>query len=250
MRRRLARPEVDVWPAFTDFLTSVSFLLVALLMATPWFFSLDALLPRGRSPDDPLKDIKKAQKRIEQVLQGEKGIQVVTGLTDQRLIFNESQGALFATDSAVLNPRFRARVLQLARRMRERVQAPEEGETAEAAPPRREAILDLVTRIEVEGHSDNQPFPAGSVRTNWELSAERAAAVVKVLQQGGGIPGYKLSAKGFAEYRPFGKELQTGDPAGTRRQLAQANRDEAARKRNRRIEVLLLYSDPGAAARK
>jgi chemotaxis protein MotB len=78
--------------------------------------------------------------------------------------------------------------------------------------------------IMVEGHTDDVPigpklrdrFPS-----NWELSAARAATVVRYLQEKGVAPKY-LGAAGFSEYR------------------ALAPNDSAAnRQRNRRIDVVL-----------
>lgn len=230
-RRRLLGPAVDVWPAFTDFLTSVSFLLVALLLATPWYFSVEALMPRG-DQEDPLKEIKKAQQQIRTVLVRDLGLkpdQIHAGLTDQRIIFFE--GALFDSNSAVLKTQvdrpgarpFRSPVERLADTLDDH--------------------LSLIERIEVEGHTDNVPFRgAGS---NWELSAQRAAAVVEVLQSRG-IPAYKVSAKGYSKYHPVGARVSgERDRTGEFAYIARANRTEGQKARNRRIEILLVYSDPG-----
>lgn len=230
MRRLHRGAHVDVWPAFTDFLTSVSFLLVALLLATPWFFSVEALMPRG-DQEDPLKDIKRAQEQIRTVLIRDlrlKPHQIDPGLTDQRIIFSEDQGALFATNSAVPTAGFRGLVDRLSATLRPH--------------------LALLERIEVEGHTDSDPFPAGA-RTNWELSAERAAAVAKLLADGG-IPPYKLSAKGYSKYHPADTEVSDRRTAGGEfAYIAQANQGERAKRRNRRIEILLVYAAPGPARR-
>ncbi len=58
----------------------------------------------------------------------------------------------------------------------------------------------------VEGHTDNvqissrlkETFP-----TNWELSTARANSVVHVLQDDVGLPGERLIAAGYSEYRPI-----------------------------------------------
>ena len=78
--------------------------------------------------------------------------------------------------------------------------------------------------ISVEGHSDSVPirdefrfkFPS-----NWELSAARASAAVKVLTDLG-IEPERLQAVGLADTRPLVEEV-----------------DAESRRRNRRIEVLL-----------
>lgn len=80
--------------------------------------------------------------------------------------------------------------------------------------------------LEVAGHTDSTRIanPATQERfpTNWELSSARATNVVRFLQERGKIPGQRLGATGFAEFRP-----------------ADSNATETGRKKNRRIEILL-----------
>lgn len=80
--------------------------------------------------------------------------------------------------------------------------------------------------IQVGGHTDDAPIVSPEVQkkypSNWELSAARATNVVRYLQSTG-IAGNRLVAAGFAQFRPNMK--------GT---------SEAARKKNRRIEIMLL----------
>ena len=80
--------------------------------------------------------------------------------------------------------------------------------------------------IVVEGHTDDvQIGSALSDRfpTNWELSAARATAVTRFLQEEGNIEPERLTASGFSFYRPVAD-----------------NETEAGRKQNRRIEIILL----------
>ncbi len=83
--------------------------------------------------------------------------------------------------------------------------------------------------IEVAGHTDNARVvnPATQERfpTNWELSTARATNVVRFLQETGKVPGNRLAATGFAEYRP-----------------AASNVRAEGRKKNRRIELVLRQS--------
>ncbi len=55
----------------------------------------------------------------------------------------------------------------------------------------------------VEGHTDNVPFAKGILLDNWDLSAKRATAVVRVLQKKYGLDPRKMSAAGRAEYLPL-----------------------------------------------
>lgn len=76
--------------------------------------------------------------------------------------------------------------------------------------------------FQVEGHTDNEPIKSSQYPSNWELSAARAMAVVHLLIKSG-VPPQHLSAAGFGEYKP------------------RANNDTAAgRRRNRRIEIVML----------
>ena len=89
-------------------------------------------------------------------------------------------------------------------------------------------LASSVAAVEVEGHTDNVPIATSSYPSNWELSAARAAAVVRFLsvQPDSLAPG-RYSATGYGEFQP----RDTNDtPEG--------------RARNRRITVLFRTSDP------
>jgi chemotaxis protein MotB len=81
------------------------------------------------------------------------------------------------------------------------------------------------TQIVVNGHTDNIP-PGPSLRkrfpSNWELSAARAAAVVRFLQHEGGLAPEQLSLKAYGSYTPVA-----------------SNQTEKGRTQNRRIEIIL-----------
>lgn len=79
--------------------------------------------------------------------------------------------------------------------------------------------------VVVEGHTDNVPISAESKKrfpSNWELSTARAAAVVRFLQEEGGVPPARLSVRGYSFYRPVA-----------------SNDTEEGRAQNRRIEIIL-----------
>ena len=82
--------------------------------------------------------------------------------------------------------------------------------------------------IRVEGHTDNRDIPAGSplkrfYPTNWELSAARAASVVRRLNEVYGINGKNLQAVGYGEYQPV-----------------EDNDIEEGRAYNRRVEIVIM----------
>lgn len=105
---------------------------------------------------------------------------------------------------------------------------------------RGKGVLDRVARalekrtdhvVQVRGHTDNAAITSPETRdrfpTNWELSTARATNVVRFLQDSGHIAGQRLMAAGFAQYQPVSN-----------------NASEAGRRKNRRIEIVLLSKTP------
>jgi chemotaxis protein MotB len=80
---------------------------------------------------------------------------------------------------------------------------------------------DLNWVLRVDGHTDKRPISTPVYPSNWELSTARAISVVRFFIDQG-IPTGHLAAAGFGEYQP----LDGGS-------------DEAAYRRNRRIELKL-----------
>ncbi|SFR49871.1 chemotaxis protein MotB [Marinobacter daqiaonensis] len=78
--------------------------------------------------------------------------------------------------------------------------------------------------IRVEGFTDNRPIRTNRFPSNWELSAARAAAVVRMLA-GEGIDPSRMAAVGYGSYQPVAR-----------------NDTEDGRRRNRRV-VLLISRD-------
>ena len=89
------------------------------------------------------------------------------------------------------------------------------------------ALLSVSDKIiSVEGHTDNVPIGLGLKKrypTNWELSAARATAVARYLQEKIGIDPGSLSATGYGQYKPIA-----------------SNKTEKGRAKNRRIEIILF----------
>ncbi len=88
--------------------------------------------------------------------------------------------------------------------------------------------------IRVEGHTDNVPIHTPRFPSNWELSAARAIAVVRILQERGVDPTL-LGAAGYGPYQPIA-----------------ANDTTDGRAQNRRIEISLaapLGALPGEPAK-
>ncbi|MBC7693252.1 MAG: OmpA family protein [Methylotenera sp.] len=56
--------------------------------------------------------------------------------------------------------------------------------------------------IYVEGHTDNAPISTAQFPSNWELSAARATAIIRMLEAKG-LDKKNLNAQGFADSRPL-----------------------------------------------
>jgi chemotaxis protein MotB len=80
--------------------------------------------------------------------------------------------------------------------------------------------------VRVEGHTDDVPIHTAQFPSNWELSAARAIAVVRLLQSQGVDPN-SLGAAGYAEFQPISP-----------------NDTPEGRAQNRRIEITLATPPP------
>lgn len=133
-------------------------------------------------------DVASVQLRMEQLTEG--------------LSFRLPQDVLFPPGSAVLEPKGRRAVAEIAERIR-----------------------GVEGRVEVQGHTDDRAITgalAARYPTNWELAGARAASVVRVLEESGVAPD-RLAAVSFGSTRPLvGNETSEG------------------RAQNRRIEVRVL----------
>ncbi len=80
--------------------------------------------------------------------------------------------------------------------------------------------------IHVEGHTDNLPIHTESFPSNWELSTARASSVIRLFVENG-VEANRLTAIGYSENRPI-----------------ETNETPEGRKRNRRVAVMILSTDP------
>ncbi len=77
--------------------------------------------------------------------------------------------------------------------------------------------------VRIEGHSDTTPIRTAKYASNWELSTARATRVVEFLVETAGLSPSRLSAAGYAEFKPRA-----------------ANDTPDGRTRNRRVDLILL----------
>ncbi len=95
------------------------------------------------------------------------------------------------------------------------------------------SLLSIVERYnltcDIEGHTDDTPIRSYKFPSNWELSASRAANVLRQMIDSG-IPKEQSRAIGFSDIRPI---IEPRDSTGS---LV-----KGARAANRRVEIVIHY---------
>jgi chemotaxis protein MotB len=76
----------------------------------------------------------------------------------------------------------------------------------------------LPNHIAIEGHTDSKPYPPGASYTNWELSADRANAARRLMQNNGIREDQITQVRGFADQRLRKPEAPL-DPSNRRSSL-------------------------------
>lgn len=84
-------------------------------------------------------------------------------------------------------------------------------------------LTTLPNAVRIEGHSDTTPIRTSQYASNWDLSTARATRVVEFLVTTAGLAPGRLSAAGYAEFKPRA-----------------ANDTAQGRARNRRVDLVLL----------
>lgn|SRR5690554_699592 len=85
--------------------------------------------------------------------------------------------------------------------------------------------------IQVEGFTDNLPIRTALYPTNWELSAARAASIVRMMVMDGVAP-ERLAAVGYGEYQPVA-----------------SNETAEGRAKNRRVVLIISRNTEGRHGR-
>jgi len=116
------------------------------------------------------------------------------------LVISLREAGVFQTGSADLSPEAQVTLLAIA-----------------------DSIRDVGNLVRVEGHTDNVPISTSVYASNWELSTARATNVIVFLVGRGGLTPDRLSAAGYAEFRPRAP-----------------NDSDAGRAQNRRVDVIVL----------
>lgn len=91
-----------------------------------------------------------------------------------------------------------------------------------------QALARVPNSVVVEGYTDDYPINTPQFPSNWELSTRRATNVVRFLIEREGLAPQRFSAAGYGEYRPLFP-----------------NNSDANRAKNRRVDIVILKTDPG-----
>lgn len=122
--------------------------------------------------------------------------------SDRGLVIRFKDDCLFAPSSAVLQGKAKVQIDIVGRMVIKRF---------------------ILHNIRVEGHTDNLPIFSAEYPSNWELSSARASSVTRYLIERFKIMPSLFTVVGFADTRPL-----------------VSNTSEAARSKNRRVEILIL----------
>ena len=87
-------------------------------------------------------------------------------------------------------------------------------------------LRDFSNEIRIEGHTDTVPLDDNGY-TNWNLSSDRALAVLGLLAGDPQIDPQRLSATGYGEYRPI-----------------TSNETDTGKQQNRRVELVIAAATP------
>lgn len=157
----------------------------------------------ARRPESPGNTLESMARDLRGVLGGliEDG-KVALTQTSRGLEVEINSRLLFASASSTLNAEYRPLISRVAAVLQDRTNA-----------------------VDVEGFTDDKPIYTPRFPSNWELSAARAAAVIRLLVEHGVAPG-RLAAVGYGPYRSVA-----------------TNETAAGRAKNRRVVLVIRASE-------
>lgn len=198
---------LNIWPAFTD--VSIAMLLIFLFFLFIQFVSNSKLILKIR--------MEKKQDTIQEAFEKQFAEEIKRGIIEierdgnlQRFMFSDR--ILFKTAEAELQPLGRI-TLTAVGKLLQHYKTDKEGQR-------------LYQSVQIEGHTDNVPIVTPQFPSNWELSSARAIAVLRLFVDEVGIDPRTLIATGYGKYHPVA-----------------SNRTQIGRSKNRRIEIVLVYSE-------
>lgn len=95
-----------------------------------------------------------------------------------------------------------------------------------------QVLNELPNSLRLEGHTDSVPINNSRFHDNWELSAARSIAMLRILKERFGVPASRMSIVGYAD-------MDAREPDTT----------PEARARNRRVDVVVVSQYAITAAR-
>jgi chemotaxis protein MotB len=163
------------------------------------------LSKRKAEADARLAEFKSLLERFKKLIDSGK---LKVKIADGRMVVELASDVLFGSGSANLSKEGKTAIAEV-------------GELLAQIPDR---------KFQVEGHTDNVPMKSAAYASNWELAAARALTVVKTMIDAG-LPGDRISAASYGEFKP-----------------AKPNDTTEGKAANRRIEIVVvpdLSSLPG-----
>ncbi|HVP56623.1 MAG TPA: flagellar motor protein MotB [bacterium] len=134
-----------------------------------------------------------------------KNLKISTSIDERGLVIRVMENAFFETGKADLTPAAR-----------------------DALDAIGVVVQGISNYIRVEGHTDNVPIHNQDFASNWELSTARATTVVRYFLDHYGFHPERISASGYAEFRPIA-----------------SNDTPESRAKNRRVDIVILSSQKG-----
>ena len=209
MNLRMRQTSVlNIWPAFTD--VAIAMLLIFLFFLFIQFIANSKLILKIR--------MEKKQETIQEAFARKFAAEIANGtITIERdgnlQRFSFSDRILFKTAEAELQPLGQT-TLTAVGRLLQHYKTDEKGQR-------------LYQSVQINGHTDNIPIETEQFPSNWELSSARAIAVLRLfISDEVGIDARTLIATGYGEYHPVA-----------------TNWTKVGRAKNRRIEIVLVYSE-------
>jgi len=124
-------------------------------------------------------------------------------LTQRGLVVSMNEAAFFPPAEDTINPSTYSMVEKLAA-----------------------TVKSLPNQVRMEGHTDATPIRSARFRSNWELSAARAIALMELMTSRFGVPREKVAIAGYADTAPVAP-----------------NDTAEGRSRNRRVDIVILNRD-------
>lgn len=223
----------NFWPSFTDLMLSLVLVVLIIL------FVVSKMIAAGSENLDKARESQKAiQTQIEEQIGKNYSIVVISDKSDAETIEKMKNTKADITIIDKLDRQtitFSDKILFDSGRSELK---PAGYDVLKVVGPVVSSNLNNISEIQIQGHADI----VFEDDYNLTLAANRAIAVYKFLQTTVGIDPakYLMSVTSFGKYKPVGREAgQSFD----RQKLEEANANDDAKAKNRRIEIVLFYKN-------